>query len=194
MYSALPHASFTNLKKLNFSDVTVHPSLCLSLTNTSSTFKDTPISEALTCMKIYLYKQLWQFYQEDWYFCLHCCLSNSCIFKPNYAVLYYSTACFSVIFESLPGFIPFASLRHAGWILGKNFNLNMNNSFLTTIERDNIIHTVVTSHRAGKVTYREFLSNNCRYFLSTRNTYIWEITLIHCRRITVVHVRVNIFL
>ena len=29
--------------------------------------KGTPITKALTCMKIYLYKQKWQFCQEDQY-------------------------------------------------------------------------------------------------------------------------------
>ena len=38
----------------------------------------------------------------------------------------------------------------------KNVNLNMNYSFLTTMyEQDIGVHTVVKSHRAGKVTYHE---------------------------------------
>ena len=37
------------------------------------------------------------------------------------------------LFELLPALIPFALLWHAGWILDKNVNMNMNYSYQTTM-------------------------------------------------------------
>ena len=54
-------------------------------------FKGTPITKALTCMKIYLYKQKWQFCQGDVYCWLFCCLSNFCI---SHRLIYIQTYSF----------------------------------------------------------------------------------------------------
>ena len=45
----------------------------------------------------------------------------------------HSAACLSVIFELHPALTPFASLWHAGRILDKNVNINMNYSYPTTM-------------------------------------------------------------
>ena len=81
-------------------------------------FKGTPVSKALTCMKIYLYKQKWQFCQTDQYFWLFCCMSNLHIL---HRLIHVPTCSFRVLstmlishFWLLPGFIPFASPWHAG--------------------------------------------------------------------------------
>ena len=57
---------------------------------------------------------------------------------PKHAVFECSTVCLSVIFELLPGLIPFASKWHA-WILDKNVYINTSNSYLTTIY-ESILH------------------------------------------------------
>ena len=59
----------------------------------SDAFKGTPITKALTCMKIYLYKQKWKFCQGDVYFWLFCCLSNFCI---SHRLIYIQTYSFWV--------------------------------------------------------------------------------------------------
>ena len=41
----------------------------------------------------------------------------------------------TVVFESLPGSIPFAIWWHTRWILDKNVNMNNNYSYRTTIYR-----------------------------------------------------------
>ena len=81
----------------------------------------TPITKALTCMKIYLYKQKWQFYQRDLYFWIFCCMNNFCIshrsinLHPNTQLLSTKQHAYqSFFFGLLPGLIPFASLWHAG--------------------------------------------------------------------------------
>ena len=48
-------------------------------------------------------------------------------------VFEYLAACLSVIFELLPGLIPFASLWHAGCIFEKHVYMHINYSYLTTI-------------------------------------------------------------
>ena len=55
-------------------------------------------------------------------------------FSPQHAAFEQSTACLSVVFELLPGFIPFAISWHAGWNLEKkNIYINMNCNYPTTI-------------------------------------------------------------
>ena len=54
--------------------------------------KGLPIVKALTCMKIYMYKQKRQFGQGDRYFWLFCCMSNlyishGLIYVPTYSFL-----------------------------------------------------------------------------------------------------------
>ena len=50
------------------------------------------LSKALTCMKLFLYKQTLLFYQGDGYLWLHCCMNNLYIphrsfFRPNIHLL-----------------------------------------------------------------------------------------------------------
>ena len=75
--------------------------------------KGMPSTKALTCMKIYLYKQKWQFCQGDLYFWLFCCMSNFCI---SHRLIYIPTysSMLNSHFWLLPGLIPFASVWHAG--------------------------------------------------------------------------------
>ena len=68
------------------------------------------LSKALTCMKIFLYKQKWPFCQGDGYLWLYCCMNNLYIhasytnhFTPKHTVFEYSAACLSVIFGYFQG-------------------------------------------------------------------------------------------
>ena len=87
---------------------TIKPEVSISLTempflilqvnfHTSNDFcdwrllKGTPIPKVLTCMKIYLYKQKWQFCQGDLYFWLFCCMNNFCI---SHRLIYIPTHSF----------------------------------------------------------------------------------------------------
>ena len=83
------------------------------------------------------------------------------------------------------------------WVnLGNTVNLNMNYIALTTMyESDIRIHTVVTSHGAGKVTYHEKLLSEIvnNLFFYQNNLHFGEDTFIHCSWITIIHVHVNIF-
>ena len=57
---------------------------------------------------------------------------------PKHAVFECSTVCLPVIFQSLPGLIPFASKWHAG-NFRQNVYINTSNSYLTTMY-DIILH------------------------------------------------------
>ena len=85
----------------------------------------------------FLIKQNLLFYHGDGCLWPHCCMnklyiSHRSLYAPTYS-FEQSTACLSVVFELLPGFIPFAILWHAGWTLEKNIYINMNYNYLTTI-------------------------------------------------------------
>ena len=100
-------------------------------------FKDMLLSKALTCINFFLYKQKWLFYHGDEYLWLYCCMDNLYIsdrslYAPTYS-FEHSAACLSVVFESLPRFIPFTILWHIGGILDKNVTVNKNYSYPTTI-------------------------------------------------------------
>ena len=66
----------------------------------------------------------------------------------------------------------------------------------TTYERDIRIHTLVTSHGAGRVTHHEkkfkqkIVNNN--FLLAIPYVHLGENTFIHCSLITLVHIYVNI--
>ena len=59
--------------------------------------------------------------------------SNTDHFTPQHTDFEHLAACLSVVFELLPGFIPFTILWHIGWILDKNVTMNKNYSYPTTI-------------------------------------------------------------
>ena len=84
-----------------------------------------PTSKALTCMKIYLYKQKWQYFFNDEQFIHHTQINLS----PN--TQFFSTQ--QHAYQLLPGLLPFASLRHAGRVLNKNVYMNRSYSYPTTI-------------------------------------------------------------
>ena len=96
------------------------------------------LSKALTCMNFFLYKQKWLFYHGDGYLWLYCCMDNLYIshrslYAPQHIAFKHSAACLSVVFELLPGFIPFTILWHIGRILNKNVTMNKNYSYPTTL-------------------------------------------------------------
>ena len=97
------------------------------------------LSKALTCMKFFLYiKQKLPFFIKETDTFGHIVAwtiytSQMDHFTPQHTVFEQSTACLSVVFELLPGFIPFAIFWHAGWTLEKNIYKNINCNYPTTI-------------------------------------------------------------
>ena len=77
-------------------------------------FKEMLLSKALTCMNFFLYKQKWLFYHGDGYFgyIVVCAfyMPYTDHFTLQHTAFEHSAACFSVVFELLPGFIPFTIL------------------------------------------------------------------------------------
>ena len=81
-------------------------------------FKEIYLSKALTCMKIFLYKQELLFVKETDTFC-HIVVRTTYTshidhFTPQHTAFEQSAACLSVFLELLPGLIPLTMLRHAG--------------------------------------------------------------------------------
>ena len=72
-------------------------------------FKGIYLSKALTCMKLFLFKQKLLFYQEDGHLWPHCCMNNLYISHRSLYAPTYSfgqlAACLSVFLELLPGLI-----------------------------------------------------------------------------------------
>ena len=78
--------------------VLLHCYSSMPVNTNENIFKGTPITKALTCMKIYLYKQKWQFCRGDVYFWLFRCLSNFCI---SHRLIYIQTYSFLVLSSML---------------------------------------------------------------------------------------------
>ena len=95
--------------------------------------------KALTCMKLFLYKQKLLFIEETDTFghIVVWTIYTSHIdhFTPKHTAFEQSAACLSVFLELLPGLIPFAILRHAGCTLEKTICMIINYNYLTAIFR-----------------------------------------------------------
>ena len=73
-YPAIDYYLFIRVWRNKVPRIDGGPCICALYANFP--LKGSPISNALTCMKIYPNKQKWQFCQGDRYFWLFCCMSN----------------------------------------------------------------------------------------------------------------------
>ena len=118
-------------------------------------------------------------------------------FTPQHTAFEHSATCLSVIFELLPGFIPFTILWHIGWILDKNVTMNKNYSYPTTIWVG-----ILTQRYVFLVLFTifafdlgKFISKNWKNILFYQKfVHLGENTSQYCSRIIAFHVYVNVFL
>ena len=84
---------------------------------------------------------------------------------PKHAVSECSTVCLPVIFELLPGLIPFASKWHAGLILYKNVYINMSNNYLTTMYEGHPINSgnVFIIRTLIRLAYQNYIVNMAKH-------------------------------
>ena len=120
-----------------------------SMDDHKAAIKGIYLSKALTCMKIFLYKQELLFCQGDGYFWPQCCMNNLYThidhFTPQHTAFEQSAACLSVFLELLPGLIPLTMLWHAGWTLEKTICMNMTYNYSNTIFRSILTQTLCIS-------------------------------------------------
>ena len=140
------------------------------------------------------------YYQGDGYLWQHCwwTLYTSHIdhFTPHHTAFEQSTECLSVFLESLPGFIPFAILWHAGWTLEKNICMSINCNNLTTIFRcilTQIECISVIIYIFFHFDFEKFKTKNCKYIFFYKKMYILrENTSKYCSWIIVVHIHATV--
>ena len=104
-------------------------------------FKGIYLSKALSCMKMFLYKQELLFCQGDGYIWPHCCMNNLYMYI-SHRSLYAPTYSFWAICSMLISLFRVTSwldivnvLWHAGRTLEKNICMNMTYNYSTTIFR-----------------------------------------------------------
>ena len=103
-------------------------------------FKGIYLSKALTCMKLFLYKQKLLFYHGEGYLWPHCCMNN---LYSSHRSLYTPRYCFSAVGSMLISLFRVTSWFDTvcnivtRWVNFKKKNscINMNYNYLTTIFR-----------------------------------------------------------
>ena len=108
--------------------------------NRGSLLKGIYLSKALTCMKMFLYKQEYCFFVKEMDTFGHIVVwttytSHIDHFTPQHTAFEQSAACLSVFLELIPGLIALTMLWHAGWTLEKTICMNMTYNNSTTIFR-----------------------------------------------------------
>ena len=148
--------------------------------------KEMLLSKALTCMNFFLYEHDFLFYHEDGYFgyiiVWKIYTSHTDHFTPQQTAFLHSAACLLVVFELLPGFIPFTILWHIGWILDKNVTVNKNYSYPTTIWVSILtqIYVFLVWFTIFAFDLKTFIrKKKWKLYCSTRNLYICVKILSH---------------
>ena len=172
----------------------------------SQLIKGVYISRALTCMKIFLYKQTLFFFIKETGTFGHIVVwtipaSHIDHFTPKHTAFEQAAACLSVFLELLPlTCTVWYRLQYCdtlGELLEKTICMNIPFNYLTTIYEYRSILTQIYVFLVLFTIYifffhfdlEKFISKNCKYIFSTRNLYI----SICCSRIIVVHAHLTVF-
>ena len=94
----------------------------------------------------------------------------------------HSVACLSVVFELLPGFIPFAILWHSRGILDKNVNMNNNYRYPTTI-----CESILTQIYVFLVLFTSFDFHHKIFICKTRKNIFFYQKFVHLGKTTLIN-------